>query len=184
MAPRKSQITVTDRGEGAKNAAVASLRERNPALARRLAGNVHGGGSRKIPLKEGHDWEGGRWRIYISNEDVPQASALEMKEYGYVPVTPEDLACKVEEAGFKLSTDGYLVRGPQGKEMLWKMEGADYRLVQEAKTTANNRGTGSAAKIKSDMANAASASMGDEAATFINGLEGQVVDRITGGDAA
>lgn len=180
----RSKITVTDRGEGVKNATVATLRERNPALAARLAGNVFGGGDRKIPLKEKHDWEGGRWHIFISNEDVPQASALEMKRLGYVPVVADDLDCPVNESGFTLTPDGYLARGPHNKEMLWKMEGDDFKLVQAEKTRRNNAGTGSRDKIKNDMANAAGASLGDEAGSFIQGLEGQVIDRITGGDAA
>lgn len=175
--PRKSVITVSDRSEGSKNAAV-ELARRNPALARRLAGNPHGAGSRTIPMKEV-----GRWQTYISNAEINEGENLVMKERGWVPVTPDDLGCPVDETGFRLSPDGYLVRGPQGKEMLWKMAAEDYRLLQQVKTDYNLKGIGSASKIKQDMASAASSQMGDEAASYINNLEGQVVDTITGGQA-
>lgn len=171
---RKSQITVTDRAEGAKNAAV-ELARRNPALARRLAGNPFGGGTRAIPMKEP-----GRWQTYVANTYVNDGEFLTMKERGWVPVSPDDLACKVEESGFRLSPDGYLVRGPQGQEMLFKMDVEDYRLLTQAKTEANMRGIGSARKIKQDIAEAASGQIGSEAADYINNLDGQVVDRIVG----
>lgn len=168
---RKSQITVTDRAELAKNR--ATLAARNPALARRLAGNPFGSGSKAIPMKEQ-----GRWHTYIANTYVDESAFLRMKENGWVPVTEDDLACTVEESGFRKSTDGYLVRGPQGQEMLWKMDAEDYRLLQDAKTQANLKGIGSRKKIQADMAEAASGQLGDEAAEYINNLPGQVVDTI------
>jgi len=176
--PRKSQITVTDRADAAKNS-TAELARRNPALARRLAGNPHGSGSRSVPMKEP-----GRWHTYIANTYENEGEFLQMKEGGWVPVTADDLACKVEESGFRLSTDGYLVRGPQGQEMLFKMSTDDYRLMAQAKTNANMHGIGSSKKVKADLAEAAGSQLGDEAAEFMNSLDGQVVDRITGGDAA
>lgn len=172
---RKPVITVTDRAESAKNAATDMAR-RNPALARRLAGNPHGGGSRGIPLKEPS-----RWHTYVANTYVDEGEFLRMKERGWIPLAAEDLACSIEESGFRKSPDGYLVRGPQGQEMIWKMPADDYRLLQEAKTQYNLRGIGSAKKIKQDMAEAASGQLGDEAAEYINSMPGQVVDTITGG---
>jgi hypothetical protein len=167
IVPRKSQITVTDRAEGAKNSAVN--------LAKRLAGNPHGAGSRMVPMSEE-----GRWHLYIANTYVDEGAFLRMKEGGWEPVTPSDLGCKVEDSGFRLSTDGYLVRGPQGQEMLWKMDEADYRMLAQAKTDANMRGIGSASKVKHDIANAASGQLGGEAADYINNLDGKVIDTIVG----
>lgn len=175
---RKSSITVTNRAEGAKNAAV-ELARRNPALARRLASNPHGSGSRSIPLKEP-----GRWHTYVANTYLDESAFLRMKEGGWVPLTTDDLACKVEESGFRLSPDGYLVRGVNGQEMVFKMPAEDYRLLVQAKTDANLKGIGSQSKIKQDMAEAASGQMGDEAASYISKLDGKVVDTITGGSAA
>jgi hypothetical protein len=171
---RKTQITVTDRAEGARNSAV-SLARRNPALAKRLAGNPFGSGSRAVPMKEE-----GRWHTYIANTYVDESAFLRMRENGWVPVTPEDLACTVEESGFRKSPDGYLVRGPQAQEMLWKMDVDDYRLLEQAKTDANLRGIGSKSKIKEDMANAGAAQFGDEGGAYISKIGNNVVDRIGG----
>lgn len=172
--PRKA-ITVTDRAEGAKNR--ATLEARNPALAKRLAGNPFGSGSRAVPMKEQ-----ARWHTYIANTYVDESAFLRMKENGWEPVRADDLACKVEESGFRLSTDGYLVRGPQGQEMLFKMDVDDYRLLQDAKTDANSRGIGSRAKIKRDMAEAGAAQFGDEGGSYIEKISEGVVDRIGGLD--
>jgi hypothetical protein len=169
---RKSQITVTNRAETAKT--------RNVALARRLAsGNVQGGGTRALPLKEPQ-----RWHTYIANTYLNESEFYDMKQKGWEPLAPEDLGCKVEDSGFTLSTDGYLVRGVQGKEMVFKMDKADYDLLVTAKTSQNLRGIGSAKKVKADIAEAAGSQLGDEAGSYINSLDGQVIDRITGGDGA
>ena len=166
---RKSQITVTSRAK-----------TRNAALARRLAsGNIHTGGARSLPLKEPE-----RWHTYVANTYVNDSAFYEMREKGWIPLEPADLNCTVEESGFTLSPDGYLVRGPQGREMVFKMDKADYRLLEQAKTAANMRGIGSATKAKADIAEAAGSQLGDEAGSYINSLDGQVIDMITGGDAA
>ena len=170
--PRKSNITVTDRADSAKT--------RNAALARRLAsGNVQGGGNRQIPLKEA-----ARWHTYIANTYLNEGQFYGMRQKGWVPLEPADLNCSVEESGFRLSVDGYLVRGPRGEEMVFKMEKDDYAALAAAKTAANMRGIGSASNIKADMANVAGSALGSEAGDYIHGLDGAVVDRITGGDAA
>lgn len=168
---RKSNITVSDRADAAKT--------RNTALARRLAGSVHGGGNRAIPLKEP-----ARWQTYIANTYQDESAFYQMKEKGWVPLEPADLDCKVEDSGFRLSPDGYLVRGAQGREMVFKMDADDYRQLAMAKTAANMRGIGSASKIKSDMANAAGSALGSEAGDYIHGLSGGVIDTITGGEAS
>lgn len=169
---RKSNITVTSRADAAKT--------RNVALARRLAsGRIHTSGTKDVPLKEPQ-----RWHTHIASALLDESRFYQMKQNGWVPLTPADLDCPVEESGFSLSPDGYLVRGPQGKEMIFKMDKADYRLLEQAKTDANMRGIGSASKVRSDMAEAASGTLGDEAANYISKLPGQVIDTITGGEAA
>jgi len=168
--PRKSQITVTSRADAA--------RTRNAALARRLQGNPFGGGNRAIPLKEP-----GRFHTYIENTYLNENAFYEMKEKGWEPLTPEDLACEVKDSGFRLSEDGYLVRGEHGREMIFKMSKEDYRELEAAKTRANNRGIGSASKIRDEVANAAAGSLGSEAADYISKLPGQVIDHISGGEA-
>lgn len=170
--PRKSKITVTSRADTAKT--------RNAALARRLAsGNPFAAGTKSIPLKEPH-----RWHTYIANTYVDDSAFYEMRRNGWEPLLPEDLGCPIEESGFTVSVDGHLVRGPRGQEMIFKMDADDYRLLERAKTERNMASIGSRSKTKNEMANAAGKQLGDEAGSFINGLQGEVIDRITGGDAA
>lgn len=169
----KTRITVTPRADKVKTDLAAVARD-NPALARRLqSGNVHGGGNRDIPLKEP-----ARWQTYLANTYANDNAFFEMRELGWIPLTADDLSCTVQEAGFRLSPDNYIVRGPQGQEMLWKMDKQHYRLLEQARTAANLKGIGSAKKIKADMAEAASSQMGGEAADYIAGLDGSVVDSL------
>lgn len=172
---KKSAITVSSRQDAAISN-LASVARDNPALARRLkSGNVNGGGNRELPLKEPQ-----RWQTYLANTYANDNAFFEMRELGWIPLVADDLKCEVQESGFRLSTDGYLVRGPQGQEMLWKMDRDHYRLLEQARTASNLRGIGSAKKIKSDLAEAASSQMGGEAGDYIHNLDGQVIDSIAG----
>jgi hypothetical protein len=89
----------------------------------------------------------------------------------------------MDQIGARLSPDGYVVRGADREhlEMAFKMDLAEYRLLEQAKTEANNKGIGSAAKVKSDMANAAAAQFGDEGGQFVHDMPGEVVDTLVGG---
>lgn len=146
----KSQIQVTPR--------------KNDVLARRLSGNVHGSGLRKIPLKEPHKWQTYIGNNYNSDDDLYRI----VHELGWLPLQPEDLACKPEEIGFRLSEDGHLVRGSQGREMLFKMDKADYAALQAKQTEANNATIGRPQKTKEAAANAVAAVHGPEAADFVH----------------
>lgn len=174
---RKSNITVTSRSESAKNRAIAQLRE-NPVLARRLAsGNLQGGGSIQVPLKEAD-----RWYTRRDNQLAdPNMFYRLIHEMGYQPVTAGDLEDGTTPAmiGYRENEAGYLVQGPVGQEeMLFKMDKADRALLDQAMTTANLRGVGSAAKIKADLAEAAGSQFGAEGGDYINSLSGQVVDQL------
>lgn len=166
---RKSQINVTNRADSAKT--------RNTVLARRLAsGNLQGGGNRAIPLKEPE-----RWYTRIDNTLTDEQMFYKMvHEKGYEPLKPEDLSCTPEQAGFRVSEDGNLVRGARGEEMAFKMAKEDRAILDAHQTAYNMRGIGSASKIKADMAEAAGGALGSAAGDYIHGLEGAVVDRITG----
>ena len=170
MSRTSKPITVTSREDAAKTA--------NVALLRRLEGKVHMAGSREIPLKEP-----ARWQTYISNAEIGASAVTDMRAGGWVPVTADDLACKVEESGFKLTTEGYLVRGQRETEMLWKMSREDYRLLMDAKTEANMRGIGSASKTRDHIANAAGNALGSEAGDFLHKMPGETLDVITRGEA-
>lgn len=172
--PRK--ITVTDRADMAKSR-MADIASRNPKLAARLAGNVHGAGNKTIPLKEP-----ARWQTYCENTYADENAFYDMKQLGWEPLRADDLACTVEESGFRLNPEGYLVRGEHGREMLFKMDKDDYAYMMQMKTDANMRGIGSAKKIKADMAEAAAAQFGDEGGQFVHDMPGQVVDTLVGGN--
>ena len=169
MPPRKSSIAVSSRADSAKTD--------NTVLARRLKGNLQGGGNRTIPLKEPQ-----RWYTRIENNQADEQRFYHMvHELGYLPVKPEDLACEPAQIGFRVSEDGNLVRGGGTLvEMLFKMPVEDRALLDQAFTQANMRGIGSASKIKRDMAEATAASHGDEAANYVNSLDGEVSDQIVG----
>lgn len=160
-APAKPVVQVTSR--------------RNAALQRRLApgGNVFGGGSRAIPLKEPQ-----RWHTRVDNDFADaQQVYRSVHEHGWEPLTVDDLACKPEEVGLRLNEQGYLVRGVQGREVVLKMAKEDYREVERLKTEANMRGIGSPSKTKQHMAEAAAAQFGPEAGDFVaSHVTGTVTD--------
>lgn len=172
---RKSAITVTSRAHAAKDRAAAAAR--NPVLAKRLAsGNINGLGTMGLPLKDPE-----KWYTRIENQLADPNMFYRMRhELGYEPLTAEDLACTPQEAGFREEA-GILVRGAIGhEEMVFKMAKEDRAVLEQMATSQNLRGIGSASKIKADMAEAASSQLGGEAAEFIHGLSGSVVDSIGG----
>lgn len=176
--PRKSDITITNRAETARNSFAAIARD-NPALARRLkSGNPFASGSKSVPLAEPQ-----RWHTYIANTDTDPRAFHEMRYNGWIPLEESDLACPVEESGFAKATDGSL-RSPDGKSMIFKMDIAQYRQLERMKTENNLRGIGSRKQTQSQMAEAAGSQLGDEAGSYINNLDGEVIDRITGGETA
>lgn len=146
---------------------------RNDVLARRLSGNPHSSGLRTIPLKEPH-----LWQLYIGN-DYNNADDLYRLVHidGWDPLEVADLACKPEDIGYRASEDGKLVRGPQGREMLFKMAVEDYRELEKRKTEANNATIGKPSKVKAAAAEAAAAVHGPEAGDFVHKhLVGTVTD--------
>lgn len=148
-------------------------KRRNDALARRLSGNPHSSGLRTIPLKEPK-----KWQLYIGNNYNNDDDLYRLvHEEGWEPLAPADLACKPEEIGFQVSPDGKLVRGTQGREMIFKMDKADYDLLQMRKTEVNNATIGKPGKTKAAVTNAVAAVHGDEAASFVDKhFVGQVTD--------
>ena len=155
--------------------AVQVTSRRSTALARRLApgGNPHATSARTIPLKEPH-----RWQLYIANDYAGQDELYRMvHEYGWLPLSPEDLDCTAEEIGYRVNETNHLVRGPGGREVIFKMDKGDYRLLMQRKTERNMKGIGSASKTRTQVAEAASNAFGAEAADFIyKNVKGTVTD--------
>jgi hypothetical protein len=164
----KKPITVTNRQEAVENA----------VLKRRLSGNVFGHARNEIPLKEPQKWYT-RWENTLTN---PQMHFEMVHELGYVTVTEADLSVPAAEAGVQLTPDGNVCRGSGAMiEILYKMAREDRAALEAAQTEHNNRiiGKGSQSGTRNAIANAASAALGDEAATFLNSMPGSVVDSLT-----
>lgn len=176
MAPRKSQITVASRASAARNRTIADLRD-NPVLAKRLqSGNLGGGGgTADLPLKERE-----KWYLRRDNQQADPNMFYRLRhELGYVPVTPDDLpeGLTPDAIGCRVTLDGQLAMGDGAHEERWfKMSAAHRAMLDDAATTANNRGIGSAKKIKQDAAEAAAGQFGSEAGDFVDSLDGQVFD--------
>lgn len=170
-APRKGWPKGKPRGPRASSEAtpkpvVQVTSRRNAALARRLApgANPHASGTKDIPLKDK-----GRWKLYLANDYAGGDELYRMRhEMGWEPLELSDLACKPEEIGYRVNEDGHLVRGPQGREVLFKMAIEDYRVLEMRKTELNNRGIGSASKTKSIAAEAAASTFGPEAGDYVH----------------
>ena len=75
---------------------------------------------------------------------------------------------------------GHIVRGDRGREVLMQMARQDYDDIQAAKARYNNRHVGDPQAQHRELVEAASRSIGDEGADFLNRtgrLTGQVVDK-------
>lgn len=139
---------------------------RSAALERRLAkgANPHATSAKVIPLKEPH-----RWQLYIGNDYAGDDGLYRMvHEYGWLPLSPEDLACKPDEIGYRVNESGHLVRGPQGREVVFKMDKSDYAILMQRKTERNMQGIGSASKTRTQVAEAAASAFGPEAGDYIH----------------
>jgi len=146
--------------------AVQVTSRRNAALARRLTpgGNPHATGNKTIPLKEPR-----RWHLYIANDYAGGDELYRMRhELGWEPLELSDLACKPEEIGYRVNEDGHLVRGPQGREVIFKMLKEDHNELMRLKTERNNAGIGSASKTRNQVAEAAASTFGPEAGDYIH----------------
>jgi hypothetical protein len=164
--PRKP-IIVTSREDAAKT--------RNAVLARRLGGDVFGSARHEIPLKEPQKWYT-RWENTLVN---PQQFYEMVHELGYLNVTKDDLAGDPTQIGVQTTPEGFVCRGSGSTlEMLFKMSREERAVLEAAQTEENNRriGKGSSSGTKNAITSAASSQLGDEAATFLHNMPGQVVD--------
>lgn len=166
----RKPITVTSRADADAT--------RKAVMARRLGGNVFGHAKNEIPMKEPHKWYT-RWDNELVN---PQQHYEMVHELGYLPVTRDDI---VDGTNLQTTPDGFVCRGAgNALEILYKMPIEDRKQLEAAQTEHNNRiiGKGSASGTKNAITNAASAQLGDEAASFLHSMPGSVVDTITDGE--
>lgn len=134
-------------------------------LKRRLEGNPFADTRVEIPLREP-----GRWALKEANDHAdPNRHYTIVHLEGWVPVIPSDLADGVtpEALGYRVSEDGFLVKGERNSERLYKMPAEAFKRIQFRKAEANKRGTGSQKAVREDIASATGAALGDEAGTFV-----------------
>lgn len=145
-------------------------------IAKRLAGDPFADGTQAIPLKDAEKWD-----TYIGSGEVNPNRHYELvNRKGWIPLTIADLPEGVtpQAIGWNVAEDGQtLCRGVRGQEVAYKMPKEVRSQIQAAKTRANLKGTGSATKVKEDVANAVGGSLGSEAADWT-----QRNISITGGD--
>lgn len=100
------------------------------------------------------------------------------KRLGWDQVRPDDVADLEQIGGYNVSTEGYITRGERGEEILMSMPKAVVHARAAAKIEWNNRHMGNPAAMKSEVVEAASQRLGDQAAEFLNrtGLVGGVTD--------
>ena len=104
---------------------------------RRLkSGAIFGLGSQEIPLKEPR-----RWSLRVINTQLSNKRLWDVQaKLGWIYATPDDLAVKPEEIGFR-ELDGHVVLGTHGEEVLMKMPRDRYASVQKVKDAENRRTT-------------------------------------------
>ena len=85
-------------------------------IARRLR-NPFGTPSREIPLR-GDKSSGWVVRTFSADPEHPNRHYDAVHRMGWVPLTTQDLAVSAESLGFTEATDGRVVRGPHGHEVV------------------------------------------------------------------
>lgn len=119
----------------------------------------------------------GRW----FNKAIIEDKVWTAKHKGWNLSYPDDIEDLEQLGGFKRAVDGgHIVRGDRENEVLMWMLKSDYDDVQRAKAAFNTRNLGNPTAMKNEIVEAASRTLGDEAADFLNrngGVSGSVVDK-------
>lgn len=136
-------------------------------IAKRLQGAPFGVRSDEIPMREP-----GKWQLYIGSSQGNESRHYDMvHRKGWIPFTIGDLpdGITAEAIGFRVAEDGNtLVRGVRGEEVVYKMPKEAYALIQAGKAEANTKSLKSESAAKQDVAEAAAASHGAQAAEYIS----------------
>lgn len=120
--------------------------------------NVFGLPSTEIALKDK------QFATHWVNTAVRDSRFREMTEAGYLPVRPEYLA-DPRSFLFTVSPDGYVTKGARGEEVLMYSTKENVAKRAEEKARRNQSGM---RNVKAEAVEAAGASLGDEAADFLN----------------
>ena len=96
------------------------------------------------------------------------------KNKGWTPVRPEDLQDPDQVGGFMKSPEGYVTRGDRGKEVLMAMPKVYREKIEMAKAKRNLANLGDSFKQKAEIVQAASDTLGDQAADYLNKRVGPI----------
>ena len=174
MNDKKPSITVTPRADESSWSA-------DDVIAKRLSGQPFGVRTDEIPLREP-----GKWQLYVASSQGNEGRHYEMThKKGWVPCSTADLpdGISAESIGFRVAEDGTtLVRGVRGEEVVYKMPKTTYDRLQRLKAADNVKGMSSPKAAQQDLAEAAAAAHGSEAADYISQhAQVTVRDTVTGG---
>lgn len=150
----------------AKLPKVTAVVERSEIIERRLA-NPHAAGSLEIPCKQ-KDRQNRSLLVFriVSGDIGPDHIYRTVKIKGWEFAVPEDIDGNPEDYGFTL-TNGRLVRGARGQDVLMKMRRVDFDAIQAEKTKRNSAAVSGRA-TKQAIVDNASHELGDEGADFLN----------------
>lgn len=135
--------------------------------------NPHGEPSAPIDLRD--TTLAARW----VNSAIASDKVWRAKQKGWDPVRPDDLSDLDQVGGYVVSPDGFVTRGDRGQEVLMSMPKDWIIEIQKAKVRENTRNMGNPTGMKSEIVNAASQQLGDEAADTLHrrmGIVGGVTD--------
>lgn len=132
-------------------------------IERRLqSGDALATGSAEIPMKQ----QG--WTLLWGNSEIaPDHLWRLVNVMGWEYVTPEDVACSLDEVGAN-ARDNRVIRGERGKEVLLKMLTKDYKRLQKQKTAQNLAITFDKKKLKQAVIGQVAQEHGDQAAEFMH----------------
>jgi hypothetical protein len=166
--PRKPRIEVTERDSQTSLDVLMS----DPRYAARLQ-NPFNEPSAPIELKDPS--RECRW----FNAALATDHIWRNKRKGWDQVRPGDVKDLEQIGGYNKSPDGFITRGERGHEVLMSMPKVVRAAIQIEKTKQNLRNVGNPNATKAEVVNAASAKLGDEAASYLDqhiGAVGAVTD--------
>lgn len=166
--PRKRTVESADapaaNADLAKSVTGEAAPPRISVIDRRLK-NPFGVPSREIPLTG--EKQGWVVRTFCADAEHPNRHYDAVHRLGWTPLVRADLAVSPESLGFVMATDGRIVRGPSGQEVLMAMPKHYFDAVQKAKSDANTRAL-KGPKVREEVAQATAKTHGDEAGDTIH----------------
>lgn len=151
--PKKTDV------ETVQDALTETAPPRISVIDRRLK-SPFGQPSREIPLKG--EKKGWVVHTFYASPERPDRHYDAVHNMGWTPLKKTDLAVSEQSVGFMVNSEGYLVRGESGKEMLMAMPAEDYDKIAKAKSDKNTQMLKGGA-MRREVAQSASKEHGDQA---------------------